>query len=121
MAAMGLMGLAGRNLSRNRRRTVISLVALIVGVGAMVSLRGFINGQQRAILDNVVSGQLGSVQVHREGYFANILSSPLTLDMEDTPALREKIRAVRGVKAVAPRIQFGAMISTPDKPVPEGR
>src|SRR5438445_1676940 len=113
---MNLAGLAARNLSRNRRRTAISLVALVVGVGAMVSLRGFINGQQRSIIDNVVNGQLGSVQVHRAGYLANVLGSPLDLDLADTPALREKIAAVRGVVAVAPRISFGAMLSTPDKP-----
>ncbi len=118
---MGLLSLAARNLLRNRRRTAMSLVALIVGVGAMVALRGFINGQQRVILENIVDGQLGSIQVHRTGYLANVLSSPLTLDLEDTPELRRKLAGVPGVKAVAPRIQFGAMISTPDQPVPEGR
>jgi putative ABC transport system permease protein len=118
---MRLISLAARNLSRNRRRTAISLVALIVGVGVMIALRGFINGQQRTILENVVNGQLGSVQVHKAGYLANVLGSPLDLDMADTPELRAKIAAVRGVKAVAPRIAFGAMLAIPDKQVPDGR
>ena len=117
---MAILKLAARNLRRNRRRTAITLAALIIGVGVMVALRGFINGQQRSILENIIEGRLGSVQVHRTGYVKNVLTSPLNLDMADSPELRAKIAAVPGVKAVAPRIEFGAMISTPDKrPAPE--
>ncbi len=117
---MAILKLATRNLRRNRRRTAITLAALIIGVGVMVVLRGFINGQQRVIIENIVQGRLGVVQVHHKGYVKNVLTSPLNLDMVDTPELRAKIAAVPGVKAVAPRIEFGAMISTPDKkPQPE--
>ena len=117
---MAILKLAARNLRRNRRRTAITLAALIIGVGVMVVLRGFINGQQRVIIENIVQGRLGVVQVHHKGYVKNVLTSPLNLDIADTPELRAKIAAVPGVTAVAPRIEFGAMISTPDKrPAPE--
>lgn len=117
---MALFKLAARNLRRNRRRTAITLAALIIGVGVMVVLRGFINGQQVSILENIVQGRIGAVQVHKKGYVKNVLASPLNLDMADTPELRAKISSVPGVKAVAARIDFGAMISTPDKkPQPE--
>ncbi len=111
---MRLLSLAARNLLRNRRRTAISLVALVVGVGAMVGLRGFINGQQRVILENLVFGQVGAVQVHKKGYLANVQGSPLTLDMADSEALRQRIAAVDGVTTVSPRIAFGGMLSLPD-------
>jgi putative ABC transport system permease protein len=111
---MRLLSLAARNLLRNRRRTAISLVALVVGVGAMVGLRGFINGQQRVILENLVFGQVGAVQVHKKGYLANVQGSPLTLDMADSEELRQRIAAVEGVTTVSPRIAFGGMLSLPD-------
>lgn len=120
MGKMGwvtLLALATRNLLRNRRRTAIALAALVVGVGAMVVLRGLVNGQQQVILENVVQGQLGAVQVHREGYLANVQGSPLTLDMEDSEALRQRIAAVPGVLGVSPRLAFGGMLSMPE---PEG-
>ena len=88
---MNLLSLAARNLARNRRRTAIALAALVVGVGAMVSLRGFLNGLQNMFLENTVHGQLGAVQVHRKGYLANVQGSPLTLDMEDSEALRQRL------------------------------
>lgn len=111
---MRLLSLAARNLLRNRRRTAISLIALVVGVGAMVGLRGFINGQQRVILENLVFGQVGAVQVHKAGYLANVQGSPLTLDMADSEELRQRIAAVPGVTRVSPRITFGGMLSLPD-------
>jgi len=112
-----LIALAARNLTRNRRRTAIALVALVVGVGALVVLRGLVNGQQRIILENIVYGQLGAVQVHRAGYLAQVQGSPLSLDMEDTLALRERLARVEGVTRVSPRLAFGGMLSMPE---PEG-
>jgi putative ABC transport system permease protein len=117
---VALVKLAVRNLQRNKKRTAITLVALVVGVGAMVGVRGFINGFRGMIIENQAKGLLGSVQVHRAGYVANVQASPLTLDMADTPQLRATLASVPGVKAVAPRLDFGAQLSTPDRrPPPE--
>ncbi len=117
---MALMKLAVRNLRRNRRRTAITIAALVFGVGAAVAMRGFINGMQRMMMENIVYGNIGSLQVHRAGYQANVLTSPLLLDMPDSEEVRRKILAVPHVKAVAARIEFGGMLSTPDKkPPPE--
>jgi putative ABC transport system permease protein len=115
-----LLKLAIRNLQRNRKRTAITLVALVVGVGAMVATRGFIAGFRGMIIENQAQGLLGAVQVHAAGYVANVQSSPLTLDMADSPALRARIQGVPGVRVVAPRLDFGAQLSTPDRrPPPE--
>ena len=117
---MALVKLAVRNLQRNKKRTAITLVALVVGVGAMVGVRGFINGFRGMIIENQAKGLLGAVQVHRAGYVANVQASPLTIDMADTPELRATLGAVPGVKVVSPRIDFGAQLSTPDRrPPPE--
>lgn len=113
-----LLKLAVRNLMRNRRRTAITLAALVTGVTVMVFLRGFILGQREMLTENVVRGHLGAVQVHKAGYLANVLASPLLLDLADSPELRARLRSAPGVVAVAPRIQFGAMVSTPDKRPP---
>ena len=115
---MAILKLATRNLLRNRRRTAITLAAMIIGVGVMVVLRGFINGQQKVIVENIIDGRLGAVQVHKAGYIKNVLTSPLNLDMADSPELRAKLSGIEGVDAIAPRIEFGAMISTPDKAPP---
>src|SRR5688572_20141351 len=108
---MALLKLAVRNLRRNRRRTAITLVAMVVGVTGMVALRAFINGQQEVIVENIVKGRIGALQVHKTGYVKNVLTSPLQLDMADSPELRRRLAAVPHVTAVSPRIEFGAMLS----------
>lgn len=111
-----LLSIALRNILRNRRRTLITLAALIVGVGVMVSIRGLLNGLQRALVTNTTQGQTGALQVHKKGYFANVLTSPLNLDLPQNETL-EKIQAVPGVTHVAPRIQFAGMLSVGDQTV----
>ncbi len=117
---MAVLKLAVRNLRRNRRRTAVTLAALVLGVAALVTMKGFMIGFRGMVIYNQVQGNLGAVQVHRKGYVGNVLGTPLTLDMADTEALRAAILAVPGVVALTPRIEFGAQLATPDKrPPPE--
>lgn len=115
---VALLRLAVRNLRRNRRRTAITLAALIIGVAVLIGIRGFILGIRDMMLGNQNLGALGAIQVHKKGYVENVLSAPLTLDMEDSPALRAAIASVPGVTAVTPRIEFGAQLATPDRHPP---
>lgn len=107
-----LLTIALRNVLRNRRRTLMTLAALFVGVSVLISIRGFLNGLQRALVVNVTEGQLGALQVHKKGYLTNVLSSPLNLNMPQDIA--DKVLHVAGVKAVAPRIMFAGMVSNGD-------
>jgi len=109
-----LVRIAFRNVVRNRRRTLITLAAILVGVGVMVTIRGFLNGLQGALISGVVDGQTGALQIHRAGYMKNVLSSPLTLDFAVDPALLAKVKSVKGVKDATPRIAFVGMASSGD-------
>ncbi len=106
-----LLRIAVRNVLRNRRRTLITLAALLVGVGVMVSIRGVLNGFQTSLVESVIGGQTGALQIHKKGFLKNVLAAPLTLDLAaDTAALR-KIEQVPHVTAVAPRIVFAGMVN----------
>jgi putative ABC transport system permease protein len=109
-----LLRIALRNVTRNTRRTLITLAAVLVGVGVMVTIRGVMNGLQRSLIAGVVEGQTGAIQIHRKGYLKNVLSSPLTMDFSIDDAFMQKIRSVAGVKAVTPRISFVGMASSGD-------
>lgn len=103
--------MALRNVLRNRRRTLITLAALTIGVTAVGTIRGVLNGLQDTIVKSSIEAQLGALQIHRTGYLANVLSTPLTLDFPFDDALVAKVKAVRGVTGVAPRIQFGGSLT----------
>ncbi len=105
-----LLSVAARNLLRNKRRTALAALAIFLGVGAAVFLRGFINGFVVAGLDDAVYGRSGAIQVHRAGY-RNVELDSLDYNLPADPAFAAKLRAVPGVKAVTPRIFFEGMLS----------
>lgn len=106
-----LLSMAFRNVLRNRRRTIITLAALMIGVAAVGTIRGVLNGLQDAIVRGTVDGTLGALQIHRTGYMANVMSTPLSLDFVADDALLAKVKGVKGVTAVAPRIQFAGSLT----------
>lgn len=114
-----LVSMAFRNVLRNRRRTLITLAALTVGVTAVGTIRGILNGLQETIVNSTIESALGALQLHRAGYLANVLSTPLSLDFEWNDALASRVRSVKGVTAVAPRIQFAGSLTVDADETPE--
>ena len=106
-----LLSMAFRNVLRNRRRTLITVAAMVVGVAAVGTIRGVLNGLQDNIIKGSIEGTLGALQIHRKGYLANVMSTPLSLDFVADEALLAKVRSVKGVKAIAPRIQFAGSLT----------
>jgi ABC-type lipoprotein release transport system permease subunit len=63
-----LVKLAWRNIWRNTRRTVISMLALTLGVMAIVSMHSFQEVSYQVMIRGVTNGLVGHVQVHGRGY-----------------------------------------------------
>jgi putative ABC transport system permease protein len=106
-----LVRLALRNLARNRRRTVLTLAALAVGIAAITGVRGFLNGLQSTLIHGVTEGGIGALQVHKQGYMASREGVPLTPSFADDPALYARLAAVDGVVGVVPRIPFAGLVA----------
>ncbi|MSP59244.1 MAG: ABC transporter permease [Myxococcales bacterium] len=112
-----LIRIALRNVTRNRRRSLITLSAVFLALTVMVGVRGLLNGLQATIREGVVYGQTGAVQVHRKGFLKAMQGAPLDLDLPADEAFLGKIRAVPHVTAVAARIPFGGMVNHGDQTV----
>jgi putative ABC transport system permease protein len=106
---MRLIALAFRNLLRNKRRTLLTALAIMFGAAAIIVLDGFGNGFVKNIIESVVLSKIGPVQIFHKGYIGS--DDPLKLSLKEDPALLSRIAQVPGVTAVAPRISFDGMIS----------
>lgn len=106
-----LPSLAARNVARNRRRSLVTLSAVLLGVAAVLVLRGMTNGFMRLMVDDIVEGRTGALQVHRAGYMESVDSVPLEPNMPYDATLRQRIASVRGVTGVTGRIQFSGLVS----------
>ena len=105
-----LVSLAARNLTRNGRRSAITLSAIIVGVVVVVVLKGFADGFIHLVVASVVEGRTGALQVHRAGYFVDREALPLNLSITQSPQLEARMSGVAGVKGLSGRIQFGGLV-----------
>lgn len=109
-----LLRIALRNVIRNRRRSLLTLVAVFLATGLMVASRGVLNGLQASIKEGVVNAQTGAVQIHKKGFLTTLQTTPLELDIPADEEFLARIRAVPGVTAAAARIPFGGMINVGD-------
>jgi len=106
-----ILKLAWRNMWRNWRRTVIALVAIVLGVILLLFFDGLMEGSDQAIFGNAVRLYGGNVQVHAPGYREKASRQPL-LPLENVALVLQTARAQPHVVAVGRRISTGGIISS---------
>lgn len=106
-----LSSIAARNVTRNWRRSAITLAAILLGVTAVIVLGGISDGFVRLMEGDLVNGRTGALQIHRKGYVDNLEALPLELNMPYDDTLRGLIRGTPGVTGVTGRIQFSGLVS----------
>lgn len=104
-----LINLAVRNLLRNRSRAAFTIGAIGFGVLMTLLLGSFIHGLGNVIIDDLIKGRVGALQVHRKGYDDVRENQPLDLDMAQDGDIRKKLLAMPGVTGVTPRLIFGGI------------
>ncbi len=114
MATARLLRIAFRNITRQRRRTLLVLAAVGLGVTAVVGVRGFLNGLQSALVLGFAEGTVGAVQVHAKGFLQSLEVAPLTPNLDVSGDLLTRIEHVDGVVSATPRIAFPGMVSIGD-------
>lgn len=110
-----LARLALRNLLRQRRRTLLVLLAVALGTMAVTGVRGFLNGLQRELVRGFAEAQVGAVVVQRAGFAETTEVAPLSPAITVTPALLASIERVDGVRGVTPRLTTPALVSVGDE------
>lgn len=63
-----LIALAWRNLWRNKRRTLVILFAIVLGVWAMIFTAAFMRGMSLQIIEDTIENLTGHIQIHAQGY-----------------------------------------------------
>lgn len=102
--------LAWRNIWRHKRRTVIIVLAMSLSLSLMMFYDGLMNGFTDAIYGNAVKVLGGNIQVHAEGYRAEVGSTPL-LPLMDAQAVVSAAEADPTVLAATQRINTGGLVT----------
>ena len=83
-----LWKLAIKNLTRAKRRSLISSAAVVVGIFYLIVGQAFISGMDEGIIRGVIDGMTGHVTIRPADYPPDGLDHPVDELIEVTPALR---------------------------------
>jgi len=100
--------LAWRNIWRHRRRTVIVVTALALGIMMMVFYDGMIGGFQDAIYGSAIKVLGGNIRIHAEGYTASTDSYPL-LPISNDKQLAAAAVQIPNVVSASRRLNTGGL------------
>ncbi len=104
--------IAFRNIFRQKRRTILTALAMIVGFALLSLTIGLSDGAYGNIIAMFTRNRLGHIQVHRDGY----LDKPsLYKTIDNTSAVGETIQRIVGVEAWAPRVYGAGLGSVGEK------
>lgn len=106
-----LLPLAARNVLRNRSRSAFTVGAIGFGMTMTLLLGGLAGGLMQVMIDDIVFGKVGALQVHKRGYDDVKESDPLKFDMPQGGELARKIRATPGVTGIAARVVFTGLVN----------
>ena len=91
-----LWRIARRDLGRNRRRSLLSMLAVALGLALLIAFNGLINGVMDDMRDNTIRYDTGHLQLRRPDYDADSLSlrgSELVDDLDARLALASAMTA----------------------------
>jgi putative ABC transport system permease protein len=104
--------MAARNLLRNRRRTVSTLLAIAVGLVGLTFLDGYITYSLRGLREVVIHSGTGHIQAALSpSYFDEGDDDPIPFMLPDAKRLEAELRALPEVADVVPTLSFIAVIS----------
>jgi ABC-type lipoprotein release transport system permease subunit len=105
-----VLPLAWRNILRHGRRSLITITAIATGLTALLFLWGFNDGVHNTMIRTVQATFVGSLQIHRPGFFTQ---PRLDLHMHHPEAVIAALETA-GVTRWAPRLQSSALAAGAD-------
>jgi putative ABC transport system permease protein len=99
---LDLIKVAIRNVGRNTRRALITMITVFIGVFVVVGIRGLLNGLQDEIKSGLTRKMHGDIQVHRFGYEDTLEANPYNILIPYSEAMIEAIKTTEGVAEFTP-------------------
>ena len=104
-----LLKLAWRNIWRNKRRSFIVIISVVVGLTAIVLTDGLSNGMMRQMLFNQINLDISHIQIHKEGFNNNKIIKNYIPDYKHVDSLLNKNPEV---KAYSKRVFATGILSS---------
>jgi putative ABC transport system permease protein len=108
---MLFFSMAWRNVWRNRRRSLLTVLAIALGLAFNIFMRGIGDGFHEQMVDNSVRAEIGHIQIHRAGYHDD---PGLNKTLPDLARVTQALRSLPDVRGYSLRVLGGGLASTAD-------
>lgn len=114
-----LWSIAGKNMFRNKLRTIVSIIAIAISVAVVIFTRGMIEGFIGNSFSLYIKYDTGHIKIVNEEYRQKerLLSLAYPVDgfnNEGVGPMIDELEQLEGIEMAVPRIKFGAMASVND-------
>ncbi len=110
-----LFKMALRNLGRNRRRSLLSALAVTMGLALLLLMASFVTGEIQATLQNTIRLSTGHLQVRAASYDENKVSLDWKYLVADPEAIDAQLQALPEVAAATPRLIASGIVTIGDQ------
>jgi ABC-type lipoprotein release transport system permease subunit len=117
MAFGKLWVIAYRDLGRNRRRSILSLIAVALGLALLIVMNGYIAGVTDEAMQNEIRLRSGHVQIRADSYEEEQVSLQWEDLLEDPEPFAARASALPEVRAAAPVLWASGILNTVDDSV----
>jgi ABC-type lipoprotein release transport system permease subunit len=112
-----LVKIAYRDLVRSRRRSILTLVAIAVGVSLLVFMSGFIQGAITDSIENNIRLQTGHLKIRAASYDEDKVSLAWEDLLDNPEEIAAQVRGLDGVEAASPVLWASGIVSTREESV----
>jgi putative ABC transport system permease protein len=106
---MFFFNMAWRNVWRNRRRSLLTVLAITLGLSFNIFMRGIGDGFNEQMVDNSVRAEIGHVEIHRAGYHDE---PGLNKTLPNPEAVEKVVGSLPELRGYSLRVLGGGLAST---------
>lgn len=107
--------LAFRNLGRNKSRSLLSALAVSIGMALLLLMVSVLEGEMSGALQNTIRLQSGHLQIRPASYEENKISLKWEDLIENPEQLVEKLKSLPQITVATPRLTASAILTAGDE------
>ncbi len=112
---MNYLSIGAGNISRNKRRTLSTLIAIIIGVGMIVFVSGFNNALTGDWASGLIDGSEGHFKLQHKDYDNFATTDVEKILMEKPSEFINSLKENPHIVGAMPRLRFGGLLGQEDK------
>lgn len=114
-----IIKMAFRNINRNRKRTMLSILSITLAVTFICFIKSYVTGIWSDMKKNTLFFETGDIKILNRDYLKEEKMMPLDLNIygfeKSYTEVVDLVKNIKGVKYVVPRTKFGAILNRDGK------